>query len=69
MSGDVTADTTLILPNELSHLTEIAENLYWSWNRRLRELFESIDPITWNSTGQNPIALLKTLNESKIEAL
>ena len=69
MSGDVTADTTLNLPNELSHLTEIAENLYWSWNRRLRELFESIDPITWKSTGQNPIALLKTLNESKIEAL
>ena len=53
----------------MKHLTAIAGNMYWSWNRSLRRLFEKIDPVAWNSVGENPIALLKSLDKSKISQL
>ncbi len=57
------------LPEEMKHLTAIAGNMYWSWNRSSRRLFEKIDPVAWNSVGENPIALLKSLNQSRISQL
>jgi len=64
--SDSTVDGALDLPEEMRHLTAIAGNMYWSWNRSLRRLFERIDPVAWHSVGENPIALLKSLDQSKI---
>ncbi|MDG6904531.1 MAG: alpha-glucan family phosphorylase [Nitrososphaerota archaeon] len=68
MSTDVLSQS-LNLPEDLKNLGSIAGNLYWSWNRKLRILFEEIDPVLWNKVGENPIALIKSLSRNRIEEL
>ena len=35
------------VPKQLEPLRKLAQNLWWSWNYRAIELFESIDPQLW----------------------
>ena len=35
------------LPKELKKLTEIANNLWWSWNTEFLKIFKMIDPDLW----------------------
>jgi len=45
------------VPEKLSALEEISENLHWSWDREATDLFQSLDPDLWEESGQNPIQL------------
>ncbi len=58
-----------VLPAALGSLEELATNLRWSWNLPARSLFEQIDPILWESTGHDPIALLGEVDPSRIQEL
>jgi starch phosphorylase len=66
---EMTDQLTVIptLPDGIDGLTEIATNLSWSWNRRARTLFASVDPILWRLTRHNPIALLQQVDSSLID--
>ena len=55
------------LPEKISRLTEIANNLWWSWNTEFLKLFQIIDIDLWENVGKNPIKFLKLVNQSKIE--
>lgn len=57
------------LPNELQPLDEIAHNLWWVWNEPAIDLFKSISPIEWESTGKNPVILLQNLKSERTEEL
>ena len=57
------------LPEELQPLLILASNMYFSWNRKARNLFRQIDPQSWDSIGQNPVAVLQKLSNSRIEQL
>ncbi|MGE3979145.1 MAG: DUF3417 domain-containing protein, partial [Nitrospira sp.] len=46
------------LPQNLSRLPELAQNLWWSWTLEARQLFETIDPTLWFLTHHNPVKLL-----------
>ena len=46
------------LPDRLKHLDALAKNLWWCWNQSAIDLFRSIDPELWKSTGGNPLLLL-----------
>ena len=57
------------LPDKIKRLTEIANNLWWSWNTEFLKLFQLIDIDLWETVGKNPIKFLKLVNQDKIEQI
>jgi glycogen phosphorylase len=48
-------------------LSALAQNLWWSFDNDSRTLFRQLDPIVWQESGRNPVALLRHLSIEKIE--
>ena len=40
-------------------LSEISQNLWWSWDAEATSLFRDLDPVMWRDLEHNPIALLQ----------
>lgn len=57
------------LPEPLKDLETIARNLFWSWNAEFVELFERIDNNLWSASGHNPVKLLSTVSQQRLEEL
>lgn len=57
------------LPQALQPLQQLAENLWWSWNTNAIKLFTSIDPVRWESSGNNPIEMISELSHTAITKL
>ena len=57
------------IPAELEKLSELARNIWWSWNYEATELFKDLDPVLWKEVGQNPVLLLERMSYAKLEAL
>ena len=55
------------LPERLSGLGELAENLWWSWHPAARMLFKMLDRRAWKETGHNPDKMLKELPKEVLE--
>lgn len=56
------------LPKRVERLSEIANNLWWSWNTEFLRLFQMMDIDLWEQT-KNPIKFLKLVAQEKIEAM
>ena len=56
------------IPARLSRLDEIANNLWYSWDRPTRALFASLSSALWQATGHNPKAFLKRADQKRLEA-
>ena len=56
------------IPAELEKLSELAHNLWWSWNFDVTDLFKDLDPVLWKKVGQNPVLLLERISYAKLEA-
>ncbi len=54
------------VPERLARLEELADNLWYSWDRPTRELFERLQPALWNAVGQSPKAFLKRIDERRL---
>ena len=48
-------------------LTELSQNLWWSWDPETTELFRLIDPDLFASTRHNPVALLREYPPDRLE--
>jgi starch phosphorylase len=57
------------LPERLQGLRDIAYNLLWSWDDDLRVLFSRLDRDLWDATYQNPVLMLGTIAQERLEAL
>ena len=57
------------LPDSLQDLDMVARNLFWAWNPRFVELFKRIDPNLWASCGHNPVKLLGSVSQTRLQAL
>lgn len=57
------------LPEALEPLKEIAGNLWWSWHRDAMDLFESLQPESWEASQCNPLTILDNLGSEKAQAL
>ncbi len=57
------------IPAELEKLSEIARNIWWSWNYEATELFHDLDPEMWKEVGHNPVYLLEWISFEKLEVL
>ena len=55
------------LPKRIEKISEIANNLWWSWNTEFLRLFKMIDIDLWENCEKNPIKFLKLVNQEKIE--
>jgi starch phosphorylase len=47
-------------------LAEMAQNLWWSWEPEMIEIFRDIDPDLWHHSKNNPIVLLANLNDEEL---
>lgn len=52
-----------------SDLYKIANNLLWSWDFEIRDLFKKIDHKKWEDEKHNPIKMLDEIDETKINDL
>jgi starch phosphorylase len=54
------------LPRRLVRLEELANNLWYSWDRPTRELFKRLHPRLWEAVGHSPKAFLKSVDERRL---
>lgn len=57
------------LPDALKSLESIAQNLFWCWNTDFIELFKRIDSNLWTACGHNPVKLLASLSQQRLDEL
>ena len=55
------------LPKSINKLSEIANNLWWTWNTDFLKLFKDIDADLWETIGKNPVKFLKQVSQEKLE--
>ncbi|MBL8202287.1 MAG: alpha-glucan family phosphorylase [Chromatiales bacterium] len=55
------------LPERISRLNDLASNLWFSWHRPTRNLFEILDRELWWRTGRNPRVFLRCVDQSVLE--
>ena len=60
-------EVTPVVPEDLSRLPELAGNLFFSWHRPIRALFEDLDPELWKQTGGNPRLMLRCVDQAALE--
>ena len=55
------------LPASLSRLSELANNLHWSWDFTVRTLFRRLDEELWKQCGHNPVLMLARIPQKTLE--
>jgi starch phosphorylase len=58
-----------VLPEVLKPLGDLARNLRWSWHADTEDLFRSVDPELWASSGGDPIRLLADVPAERLQTL
>ena len=54
------------IPRRLARLSELAENLWYAWDRPTRTLFARLHPGLWDAVNHNPKAFLKRVDEERL---
>jgi len=60
-------EITPVIPGSLSRLPELSANLFFSWHRPTRALFEDLDPELWKQTNGNPRLMLRCVNQARLD--
>ena len=55
------------LPNRIHRLNELANDLWWSWNRTARNVFRRLDYALWRQTAHNPVLMLRQVAPDLLE--
>jgi len=58
-----------VLPEVLKPLGDLAKNLRWCWHPDTQDLFRSVDPELWASTGGDAIRLLADVSVERLQLL
>jgi starch phosphorylase len=56
-----------VLPEPIIRLSELANNLLWSWDHNFRALFRRLDPALWRACQRNPVLFLGQLPQASLE--
>ena len=56
-----------VLPASIARLPELACNLFFSWHRPTRALFEDLDPELWKQVSGNPRLMLRCVGQEHLE--
>ncbi|MES1992091.1 MAG: alpha-glucan family phosphorylase [Pseudomonadota bacterium] len=57
------------LPERLSGLNILANNLLYAWDRRIRRVFRHMDPLLWDACGHNPKVFLRRISQQRLSDL
>ena len=57
------------LPPALSRMSQLAYNLFWSWEPTIRNLFRRMDTGLWRLSGHNPVSMLGRIPQETLERL
>src|SRR5215472_7431534 len=60
-------EVTPVIPPALARLPELAGNLFFSWHRPIRALFEDLDPELWKQTNGNPRLMIRCVDQLALE--
>jgi starch phosphorylase len=55
------------LPAHLEPLRKLAYNLHWDWNSETKELFRRLDSDLWESSRHNPVLMLGTISQQRLQ--
>ncbi|MGH8363106.1 MAG: DUF3417 domain-containing protein, partial [Gammaproteobacteria bacterium] len=64
-----TVEIVPALPSPLARLADLAENLMFSWDRRIRDLFYFMNADLWDSCNHNPKVFLRRLSQQRLDQL
>ena len=54
------------IPRKLMRLDELANNLWYSWDKPTRTLFARLHPGLWDAVGHNPKVFLRRVDEQRL---
>ena len=54
------------LPRSIERLSELAYNLWWSWNPVAQALYRDIDADLWDAVNHNPVKFLRRVSQDKV---
>jgi len=60
-------EVTPRLPARLGRLAELANNLWYSWDRPTRGLFSRLHPALWRAVGHSPKDFLKRVDQRRLD--
>ncbi len=55
------------LPSPLARLTDLANDLFYGWDRQVRGLFYRLDSGLWEACGHNPKVFLRRVSQQRLE--
>ena len=55
------------IPSELNRLSELGDDLWYSWHKPTRSLFSRLHPSLWRVTGKNPKTFLRRVSEARLK--
>ena len=55
------------LPERISELSNLATNLWWSWNTYSLRLYDYIDSNLFEKVNKNPIKFLSLINQERLD--
>ena len=55
------------LPKPLEPLRKLAYNLHWDWNVETKDLFRRLDRDLWESSRHNPVLMLGTISQARLQ--
>jgi len=55
------------IPEALSRLTDLANDLMYSWDRHVRNMFYWLDPKLWEQCNHNPRVFLRRIDQKRLE--
>lgn len=62
-----TFNVTPSLPPRLEALRALAYNLHWDWDFGTIDLFRRLDPDLWESSRYNPVLMLGTISQARLQ--
>jgi starch phosphorylase len=62
-------NSPVAVPQRLERLTDLADNLWWSWHPPARNLFKTVSNPLWKSTGHNAVRMLQLISPQRLESL
>ena len=54
-------------PESIARLSELAYNLWWSWNPPAQDLYRDIDPVLWDEVNHNPVLFLRRAHQQDLD--
>ena len=56
------------IPEVLGRLHDLANDLSYTWDRRIQDLFAHIDSERWSACGHNPKIFLRRVDQARLDA-